>query len=71
MSEDNNNNNQTLIEKVKELYKTASLNKKLVALAMIISLLAGIVFLILGNSSNFFYSSICFVAFYILLKGVK
>lgn len=64
-------NNQNIINRLIESFKSASRNKKLTIIAMFASLLIGIIFLILGNTSNFFYSSICFVAFYMLLKNVK
>lgn len=64
-------NNQNIINRLIESFKSASRNKKLTIIAMLTSLLIGIIFLILGNTSNFFYSTICFVAFYMLLKNVK
>jgi len=68
MSDDNN---QGFIDRLKDSFKNASRNKKLTIIAMIASLLVGIVFLILGNTSNFFYSTLCFAAFYMLLRNVK
>lgn len=64
-------NNKKFMDRVKEFWKNASPNKKLASSGIVAALLAGIVFLILGNTTYFFYSTVCVAVLYVLSKNTQ
>ena len=66
MPEDNNKN---FIERLKEFWEGSSPNKKLALIGMAAALIAGIVFLILGNSTYFLYSAVCVAVLHLLTRN--
>lgn len=68
MSEDNN---KKFIDRLKEFWESASPNRKLAVSGIAAALLAGIVFLILGNTTYFFYSTVCVVILYVLFRNIQ
>ena len=67
MSDQNNNSNESLIKKFKALPQV----KQLFVIGMLLCLLIGIVFLFMGNTSYFFYSSVGVVVLYVLFRASR
>lgn len=66
-----NDKNNTFIENLKEKFKALPQSKQLFVVGMALCLLAGIVFLVLGNASYFFYSAVGVVLLYVLFRASR
>ncbi len=65
------NNKNSLINNLKSKFLNLPQDKKLFVIGMALCLLVGLVFLILGNTTYFFYSSVGIVVLYVLFRSSR